>query len=209
MSLLSATMKSTLIGLTGGIASGKSTVTTILREKGYLVIDADQLVHDLQKQGGHLYQALVEAFGDEILLPSGELDRQKLAQLIFSSPFHQEKSARLQDRIIRQALWDEKERALKEHSLVFMDIPLLFEKDFGEWFDVIWLVYVDHESQVKRLMKRNGFSKEEALKRLSFQMPLEDKKVLADEVIDNRGDLVQLENQVKALLLQLLERKKD
>ncbi|WP_029238661.1 dephospho-CoA kinase, partial [Streptococcus sobrinus] len=143
---------SKIIGLTGGIASGKSTVTAYLRQKGYQVVDADQLVHSLQAKGGLLYQALILAFGTGILGPGQELDRPKFAQLIFNDPAARKKSADLQDRIIRQELIKEWDRLAQEEDIFFMDLPLLFELDYEDWFDEVWLVVLDEDQQIGRLM---------------------------------------------------------
>ena len=164
-----------IIGITGGIASGKSTVTNYLRQKGYQVIDADQVVHELQAKGGKLYQALVSWLGSAILNEAGELDRPKLSQLIFSSQENLAKSSQLQNDIIRKELANRRDQLAKTEETFFMDIPLLFEQDYADWFDEVWLVYVNPETQIKRLKARNGYSQEEAQQRLASQMKLEDK----------------------------------
>lgn len=192
-----------IIGITGGIASGKSTVSSYLRELGQIVIDADGVVHDLQKKGGALYQVLVGWLGTEILQADGELDRPKLAQLIFSSKEKQEKSAKLQNRIIREELAGRRDALAAKEPIFFMDIPLLLELDYQDWFDEIWLVYVDEDKQLERLMKRNHYSLDEAAKRLAAQMPLQNKKKFAQVIIDNNGSpketLQQLQLQLKHL----------
>lgn len=194
---------SKIIGLTGGIASGKSTVTAYLRRKGYQVIDADQLVHDLQAKGEPLYQALILAFGTGILAPDQELDRPKFAQLIFNDPAARKKSADLQDRIIRQELTKRRDQLAKSEKIFFMDLPLLFELDYQDWFDEIWLVTLDEDQQIERLMARNGYSLEEAEKRIAAQLPLSKKIRLADYVIDNNGSpeetYTQLDQQLERL----------
>ena len=119
-----------IIGLTGGIASGKSTVVEIIKDAGYKVIDADQLVHDMQVKGGRLYQALLDWLGDGILLPNGELNRPKLGQLIFSSEEMRYQSAEIQGKIIREELAAKRDCLAKEEDVFFMDIPLLFENDY-------------------------------------------------------------------------------
>ena len=151
-----------IIGITGGIASGKSTVTNFLRKQGFQVVDADAVVHQLQKPGGRLFEALVQHFGQEIILENGELNRPILASL--------------------------------------MDIPLLFEQDYASWFDETWLVYVDRDVQIERLMKRDQLSKDEAEFRLAAQWPLEKKKDLASHVLNNNGNQDQLLTQVFSLL---------
>ena len=189
-----------IIGITGGIASGKSTVTNFLRQKGFHVVDADALVHQLQKPGCRLYQVLVQHFGQEIILENGELNRPLLASLIFSNPDEREWSKQIQGEIIREELATLRDQLAQTEEIFFMDIPLLFEQDYSAWFDETWLVYVDRDVQVERLMKRNQLSKEEAESRLSAQWPLEEKKGLASQVIDNNGSQDHLLAQVNSLL---------
>ena len=178
-----------IIGITGGIASGKSTVVAEIRKHGYQVIDADQVVHELQAKGGKLYQALCNWLGTDILQENGELDRKKLGQLIFSSKDMLEKSSRLQNGIIREELARRRDELAKTQKVFFMDIPLLIEHDYMEWFDDIWLVHLDEKTQLERLVMRNHFSKEEAKKRMTSQMSTEAKKPYADKLLDNSGDL--------------------
>ncbi len=192
-----------IIGITGGIASGKSTVVEEIRQAGYQVIDADAVVHDLQAKGGQLYQALLDWLGPEILTADGQLNRPKLSQLIFSSPEHQVKSAQLQNDIIRQALAQERDRLAQSEDIFFMDIPLLVELDYLDWFDAIWLVYVDEDKQVQRLMERNGYNQVQAQQRIAAQMPLLEKKKYATLILDNNGSLEDLQQQVRQALKNL------
>ena len=189
-----------IIGITGGIASGKSTVTEFLRQKGFQVVDADAVVHQLQKPGGRLYQVLVEHFGEKILLENGELNRPLLASLIFSNPEEQEWSKRTQGEIIREELAALRNQFAQTEALFFMDIPLLFEQDYASWFDETWLVYVNRDVQLERLMKRDQIPKEAAESRLNSQWPLERKISLASHSLDNNGNQEQLIAQVVQLL---------
>lgn len=189
-----------IIGITGGIASGKSTVTNFLREQGFQVVDADAVVHQLQKPGGRLFQALVQHFGQESILENGELNRPLLASLIFSNPDEREWSRITQGEIIREELATLRDQLAQTEEIFFMDIPLLFEQDYSAWFDETWLVYVDRDVQVERLMKRDQLSKNEAESRLAAQWSLEEKKDLASHVLDNNGNLDQLLTQVHILL---------
>ena len=189
-----------IIGITGGIASGKSTVTNFLRKQGFQVVDADAVVHQLQKPGGRLFKALVQRFGQEIILENGELNRPILASLIFSNPEEQEWSKRIQGAIIREELATLRDQLAQTESIFFMDIPLLFEQDYSFWFDETWLVYVDRDVQVERLMNRDHLSKDEAEFRLAAQWPLEKKKDLASHILDNNGNQDQLLTQVFSLL---------
>ena len=189
-----------IIGITGGIASGKSTVTNFLRKQGFQVVDADAVVHQLQKPCGRLFEALVQHFGQEIILENGELNRPILASLIFSNPEEQEWSKRIQGKIIREELATLRDQLVQTEAIFFMDIPLLFEQDYSAWFDETWLVYVDRYVQVERLMKRDHLSKNEAEFRLAAQWPLEKKKYLASHVLNNNGNQDQLLTQVFSLL---------
>ena len=189
-----------IIGITGGIASGKSTVTNFLRKKGFQVVDADRLVHQLQRHGGRLYQVLVQHFGQEIILENGELNRPLLASLIFSNPEEREWSKQTQGEIIREELAALRDQLAQTEAIFFMDIPLLFEQDYSAWFDETWLVYVDRDVQVERFMKRDQLSKEVAESRLAAQWSLEKKKDLASHVLDNNGSRDQLVAQVVKLL---------
>ena len=189
-----------IIGITGGIASGKSTVTNFLREKGFQVVDADAVVHDLQKPGGRLYQVLVQHFGQKIILENGELNRPLLANLIFSNPEEQEWSKQTQGEIIREELAALREQLAQTETIFFMDIPLLFEQDYSAWFDETWLVYVDYDIQLERFMKRDQLSEESAKVRLATQWSLEEKKKLASRILDNNGSRDQLVSQVVRLL---------
>ena len=187
-----------IIGITGGIASGKSTVTNCLRQKGYQVIDADQVVHELQKPGGRLYQVLLSEFGTEILLADGQLDRKKLGALLFSRPNLLEKSSRLQNNIIREELALKREQLAATEELFFMDIPLLFEQEYED--DQVWLVDVSKDTQLERLMTRNNLSQEEAQRRIAAQLSLAEKRQRAEIVIDNNGALSATLKQVQAFL---------
>ena len=189
-----------IIGITGGIASGKSTVTSFLRQKGFEVVDADALVHQLQKSGGRLYQILVEHFGEKILLENGELNRPLLASLIFSNSEEQEWSKETQGQIIREELGSLRDKLAQTEDIFFMDIPLLFEQDYASWFDETWLVYVRRDTQLDRLMKRDYLTIEDAQARLASQWPLEEKKKFATYILDNNGSREQLLSQVVTLL---------
>ena len=195
-----------IIGLTGGIASGKSTVTSYLKEKGYPVIDADRVVHDLQVPDGELYQALVEHFGRDILLDTGDLNRPALAQRIFSSQKEITWSNQVQGDIIRKALARERNRLAKTEDIFFMDIPLLIEQGYLDWFDQVWLVYVTEDTQLERLMERNALTEVQARDRLAAQMPLNEKKALVDFVIDNNSQRDCLYQQIDRALEQIERR---
>lgn len=195
-----------IIGITGGIASGKSTVTEFLRRQGYQVIDADQVVHELQEPGGRLYQALLSAFGPAILQEDGRLDRPKLGAMIFGNPQLLAQSSQLQNEIIREELARRRDLLAETEDFFFMDLPLLFELGYESWFDQIWLVDVTEETQLSRFMARNVLSQEEAEKRIAAQLSLQEKRNRADVLIDNNGPLELTQEQLRDTL-QKLERR--
>ena len=195
-----------IIGITGGIASGKSTVTEFLRQQGYQVIDADQVVHELQEPGGRLYQALLSAFGPAILQEDGRLNRPKLGAMIFGNPQLLAQSSQLQNEIIREELAGRRDLLAGKEDIFFMDLPLLFELGYESWFDQVWLVDVTEETQLSRLMTRNALSQEEAEKRIAAQLSLQEKRNRADVLIDNNGLLELTQEQLREAL-QKLERR--
>ena len=195
-----------IIGITGGIASGKSTVTEFLRQPGYQVIDADQVVHELQEPGERLYQALLSTFGSAILQEDGRLDRPKLGAMIFGNPELLAQSSQLQNEIIREELARRRDLLAETEDIFFMDLPLLFELGYDNWFDQIWLVDVTEETQLSRLMTRNALSQEEAEKRIAAQLSLQEKRNRADVLIDNNGPLELTQEQLRDTL-QKLERR--
>ena len=195
-----------IIGITGGIASGKSTVTEFLRQQGYQVIDADQVVHELQEPEGRLYQALLSAFGSAILQEDGRLDRPKLGAMIFGNPELLAQSSQIQNQIIREELAGRRDLLAEMEDIFFMDLPLLFELQYEDWFDQIWLVDVTKETQLSRLMNRNALSQEEAEKRIVAQLSLREKRKRADVLIDNNGSLEETRQQLRDAL-QKLERR--
>ena len=195
-----------IIGITGGIASGKSTVTEFLRQQGYQVIDADQVVHELQEPGGRLYQALLSTFGPAILQEDGRLDRPKLGAMIFGNTELLAQSSQIQNRIIREELAGRRDMLAETEDIFFMDLPLLFELQYEDWFDQIWLVDVTVETQLSRLMTRNALSQDEAEKRIAAQLSLQEKRKRADVLIDNNGSLEETRQQIRNAL-QKLERR--
>ena len=195
-----------IIGITGGIASGKSTVTEFLRQQGYKVIDADQVVHELQEPGERLYQALLSAFGPAILQEDGRLNRPKLGAMIFGNPELLAQSSQIQNQIIHEELAGRRDLLEEMEDIFFMDLPLLFELQYEDWFDQIWLVDVTEETQLSRLMTRNGLSQEEAEKRIAAQLSLREKRKRADVLIDNNGPREATRQQIRDAL-QKLERR--
>ncbi|RME14717.1 MAG: dephospho-CoA kinase [Bdellovibrio sp.] len=191
------------IGLTGGIASGKSTVAQILREEGVSVIDADLLARQVVRPGSLGYKEVCEAFGSDILDKNGEIDRRKLGQEVFTSP---QKKALLES-ILHPKIEELRElekKKLEQQGVfwAFYDVPLLFEKKMEPLFEAILVVYAKKDQQIERL-KKKGFSEQEALQRIQNQMRLEDKILKTKYVIDNTGDFKALRKNTLMVLREL------
>ena len=193
-----------LIGLTGGIATGKSTVSTLLRLSGYPVIDADQLVRQLQTAHSKGLERLTAVFGIGILNADQTLNRQALGSLVFSDQTKLAKLNMVMQPLIRDEIWRQVKNYQKQQiPYVILDAPLLFEENYADECDLVVVVATDHQIQVQRLMKRNGYSQAEAEQRIDSQMPLAEKKRLADIVIDNNGSKEELKRQVAGLIDQM------
>lgn len=191
-----------VIGLTGGIASGKSTVSNMIKELGIPVIDADAEARLAVEEGEKAYNEIVHHFGESILLEDGSIDRAKLGAIIFND----EKQRLVLNSIVHPAvrikmLRKKEDYTNKGHQFIVMDIPLLFESKLTAMVDKVIVVYVDDLVQLERLKSRNGFSEEEAKARIASQMPLKEKKKLADAVINNNGTI----EETKVQLLSILE----
>ncbi|NYV64363.1 dephospho-CoA kinase [Heyndrickxia sp. FSL K6-6286] len=190
-----------IIGLTGGIASGKSTVSNLLRRKGFAIVDADIAARKVVEIGKDAYKQIVEAFGPEILQQDQNLDRKKLGTIVF----HDEEKRLMLNQIVhpavREYMQKEKETALKQgKETVIMDIPLLFESNLGYMVDQTILVYVEQSIQLQRLMDRNQFTEAEAMARIQSQMPLEEKIEKSDAVINNNGTIDETEQQLNEII---------
>ena len=185
-----------IIGLTGGIASGKSTVSNYLAELGAIIIDADKIAHEIMEKGKTAYWQVIEAFGREILAENGEIDRSRLGKIVFNNL---EKKKILEEITHPQVIREMREKIEEyraENKVIVLDVPLLFEAGLDSMVDETWVVYVDRETQLQRLMARDGLSYEEANKRIQAQMSLEKKRDLADFVINNKGNIEDLKRQV-------------
>lgn len=193
-----------IIGVTGGIASGKSSVSKWLISKGYPVIDADIAARKVVEPGMPALEEIKNAFGQDICLTDGTLDRKKLGSIVFSNSEKRKLLNGIVHPAVRKWMMEETEKALHEgKELVFMDIPLLFESNLTHMVEEIILVYVKPEVQLKRLMARDHFTEEEALARIRAQMPIDDKKKLADYIVDNNGEFFETEEQLIDLIKQL------
>ena len=192
-----------IIIITGGIATGKSTVTSHIREKGYEIIDSDHIVHNLYKKGNSVYLSIIRMAGVEILNERNEIDRTKLVKFVFSSEnIRKEINALVHREVIGRI---NEEISKSKGDIVFVDIPLMLEeKDnlthYGLVYDQIWLVYTTRELQVERLFKRDNRDKSETQKILEAQMDIENKRDLVDVIIENTGTLDDLKQQVDKIL---------
>jgi len=179
-----------VIGLTGSIASGKSLVSRFLRELGAIIIDADQVARDVVLTGSPAWRQIVQEFGEAVCKPDGTLDRQALGRIVFSDTYKLDKLNRITHPYIISEINQllDGYRKNSPGAVVVLDAPLLLELGLEKMVDEVWVVYVDYQTQLERLMKRDGLSSEEAARRISSQISLEKKVKLADHVIDNRGD---------------------
>jgi len=185
------------VGLTGGIASGKSLVAAELAARGALIIDADVLAREVVKPGTPALAAIVERFGRQ-LLTDGQLDRSRLGEVVFADPLARRDLERIVHPAVRARAM-ELERAAEGAVVVVHVIPLLVETGQQQNFDFVVTVDVDQETQIQRLMARNGFSRAEAQSRIAAQATREDRRAAADVVLDNAGTLAHLRDQIAAL----------
>ena len=189
-----------VIGLTGGIASGKSAVAAMFASRGAAVIDADQLAREAVAPGTPALTAIANAFGPEVLLPDGTLNRPALGSRIFVDVAARRRLEEITHPAIKQLALDRLELLRRAgNAVVFYMAPLLIEAGATDRVDEIWVVHVEPEIQLARLMSRDGLSREEALARVASQMPLEDKRAHGQVVIDNSGTLEETERQVAAI----------
>lgn len=193
-----------IIGLTGGIATGKSTVTAMLRERGIPVIDADQIAREVVEPGKPAYEAIVEHFGRDILHPDETLDRKRLGEIVFSDESERQKLNAIVHPEVRRVMLEEAKAAEQKGApIVFMDIPLLFESKLQYMVEKIAVVYAPPEMQLARMMERDELEEEQARKRLRAQFPIEQKKQEADFLIDNSRTREETEQQVEEMLAAL------
>ncbi|MBQ7232463.1 MAG: dephospho-CoA kinase [Bacillales bacterium] len=196
------------IGITGGIASGKSTVSSCLQRWGYSVIDADVIAKDVMQKNGSAFLAVVAHFSSDILDADGEIERMKLAEIIF-----QDDKKRMElNQIVHPMIQAEMERQFLHAQkngikMVFFDVPLLFDTDsLSLPLDFVIVVTVKPDIQLQRLMERNGYTKEHALCRIQSQMPVAKKEKYADFIIYNNGTEEETEQQLKKVLEILIKR---
>ena len=191
-----------IYGLTGGIGAGKSAVANILKEKGYRVLNADDISREVTQKDSPLLRLLVKAFGIEIIQEDGELNRRKLAEIAFSD---KDKTRRLNELmqtaiLVRAIEKVSRLRFLHKDDVIFFEVPLLFEAGWDNFVNKIWLVTAPTEERVSRVMERDGLSQDEIMARMKLQMTDEEKKQRADVIIENNGNLDDLEKQVEAAI---------
>lgn len=190
-----------IIGLTGSIASGKSTVSTMLEERGFPIVDADKIARLVVEPGTSVIKEIEETFGEEVILEDGSLNREKLGALVFGNAQNREKlNAIIHPAIRIEMLRQKDEHLAKGEKTIIMDIPLLFESRLQAFVEKIIVVTVTPEIQKQRLIERNGLTEQEAMDRIQSQMPLEIKEAGADGVLNNSGTIKETEAQLINLL---------
>lgn len=188
-----------IIGVTGGIASGKSTVTAYLRKQNIPVFDADAIAHDAVRLGSPCLAKIQEVFGDEILMDTGELDRKALATIVFSN----REALKKLENIIHVYVWSKAQEfieAQKKEKIIALDVPLLIERGWYTNVDAVWLIKVSEEEQIKRAMERNNITEAEVKARIKAQMTFAEKQKYATTILDNSGSISSLEQQVSVAL---------
>lgn len=196
-----------IVGLTGGIGSGKSTVARMLKDEGAYVIDFDYLARLVVEPDKPAWRDIIDYFGPEILSPDRSLNRSALAKIIFSD----DKSRKILEGFTHQRIFEERDalvKAIKKkdpNAVVIIDFPLLFELGLSKKFDKVILAFVSRDVQLERVMKRDGLPREEVERRLNAQIPIEEKKFLSDYIIDTNGSLNDTRGQVRKVTHELKE----
>lgn len=196
-----------VIGLSGGIGTGKSSVSRLFAALGAVVVDADAIVHELQAPGAPMVDAIAAEFGPEVIDSEGALDRAALGAIVFRDASARLRLGKIVHPGVGIAMAERMAQAQRDGAvLIVLDIPLLFEGRKANSggasalpFDVTILVYAPEAAQIERQMSRDGCDRDEALRRIRSQLPIEDKKAMADVIVDNSGDLAETERQVREL----------
>jgi dephospho-CoA kinase len=190
-----------IIGLTGGIATGKSTASRILEEQGTPIVDADKIAREVVEPGKEAYAQILLFFGEGILLDDKSINRPKLGEIIFTDSVKRAKLNEIVHPAVRKEMKHQANAYLeKGNRIVIMDIPLLFESNLTHLVDETWLIYTSKENQLDRLMTRDNFTEEQALSRINAQMPIDEKRELADVVIENNGTVSELKQKLTELI---------
>ena len=193
-----------VIGLTGGIASGKSTVSELLSAHGFKIVDADIASRQAVEKGTKGLERVKEAFGEQAIDENGEMNRAYVGEVVFNQPEKRLELNEIVHPIVREIMEKEKAQYLSEGYHVIMDIPLLFENNLQDTVDEVWLVYTSESIQIDRLMERNNISMEEAKARVYSQISIDKKRRMADHEIDNRDTKLELKQNLENLLFCLL-----
>lgn len=189
-----------VIGLTGGIASGKSTVSELLTAHGFKIVDADIASRKAVEKGSEGLEQVRATFGEEAIDEDGNMDRGYVGDIVFKYPEKRLELNEIVHPIVRNIMEQEKEAFLKDGYNVIMDIPLLYENELQDTVDEVWLVYTSESIQIDRLMQRNDISMEDAKARVYSQISIDKKRRMADHVIDNRDSKLDLKQNLEQLL---------
>jgi len=184
--------------LTGGVASGKSTVSKILVELGAVVLDADQIAKQVMEPGQLGWEGVARHF-PQVIQADRSINRRLLGDLIFSNPAEKAKLEAIIHPLVLDEIKTVGTNLEKNNKIVFADIPLLYETNSQQWLDEVWLVYVPYEIQLQRLMDRDSLTELQAKQRIAAQMSLAEKRLLADVIIDNSGSIMETRAQVERL----------
>ena len=199
-----------IIGLTGGIGTGKSTVSAYLAQKGCKIIDADLISHQMTEAGSPCLAEIRDAFGEDVFLRDGNLDRKKVGRLVFADATKKKTLEQIiTRRVIEKTLRILQDCRAQQEDLVVMDAPLLFECGMQRYTDETWLVVCRTETRLRRIAARDGLAEEDIQKRIANQMSTEQKEKLADYIIDNSRDLAWLYAQIDTLLAKSEQREKN
>ncbi len=190
-----------ILGLTGGIASGKSTVAKMFQERGAYIIDADQIAREVVEPGEEGWHRVRERFGAKVFRPDGTLDRAALRKIVFNDEGARQDLNSLLHPLIRSRMRDKSRQLASQfpQGIIILDIPLLFESKLTHLVEKVIVVYIPEPMQLERLIARSGLTEEEAQKMVQAQLPIEEKKARADIIIDNSGSITETERQVDHL----------
>lgn len=192
------------IGLTGGIASGKSTAARILREMGHSVVDADALARLVVAKNGPAYREVLSVFGPDFVDGNGDLDRKKLGQIVFADKKKRVQLEQIVHPKVKSLALLEKSRLETEgKNIAFYDVPLLYERNLEAEFDAVLLIYAPESIQIERMMIRNGYSESEARERMQAQIPIEQKLLRSPHVVMNTGKIEDLKMEIKKILREI------
>ena len=185
-----------ILGITGSIATGKSTVVNIFKQYGFSVVDADIIAREVVEPNTAGLKKVVETFGSSVLCSDGSLNRKQLGQIIFSDTKKRQALNALLAPFLQEAIIEQIKRASAVSSLVIADIPLLYEAGYDKYMDQVAIVYIPEDLQVQRLMKRDRITKKEAQKKVASQLSIEEKKKRADIIFDNQESLSSIRQQI-------------